>query len=543
MFLINYIDRITKPRNYLIHSLLLLGISAGILILFPESRWRANLANFLYIVVNFFITLLLLKTARQLKYKQKDLLYLGWCFIAIAQGSVLIGDIIFSSIVLVHGESIYPSLADVFYILYYPLLFVGVLRMIGRRLPKKITLLESALGVIILNTAVVYILVFLILPLLNEAGNDLIGFVVSMTYPIGDLIILFSIMYLLFQTNYRNNPLPVSFLSTGLLCLLMVDVLYGASAYLEQYQSGSLIDWLYLFSYSIVGYAAVSQINLAEHNHLTETDARNMLSLIRIGIGYLAIIGQLLLLIAVKVIPEMENYFWLVFSILLITIVFGLIILGITSYENRKLVIELQQANELLEERIKQRTKELEESRKLLEQQANLDFLTGIPNRAFFVNQLKREIKNRKNKGEKFYLLFLDLDKFKDVNDTAGHHVGDEILIKVAQRLRSCVRESDLVARLGGDEFVVLITEPIEEQTVQMISNRIIERINEPFSVKTATYKIGVSIGVVSSEFMPDVKSALQYADIAMYAAKNGGRNRIVYFEPHLLAQTDQTSR
>lgn len=538
-----YLEHISRPRNYLIHTLLLLGLFGGLAVFFPETPLRANIANFFYIVVNLFITLLLLKTAHKLKYQQKDAAYTGWCFIAVAQGSVLTGDIIFSSIFLVQGENVYPSPADVFYILYFPLLFIGVLRMIKSREPKKISFLESALGVIILNTAVVFILVFLILPLLNEAKNDLIGFIVSMTYPIGDLIILFSLLYLLFQTNLKNHPLPVSFLSTGLLCLLIVDVLYGASAFMEQYQSGSLIDWLYLFSYSVVGYAAVLQLNSTDYNYPTEAEARNILLLIRVGISYLAILGQLFLLIAVKIIPEMENYFWLVFSILLITIVFGLIILEITSYENRKLLIEIQKANEQLEERIRQRTKELEESRKLLEQQANLDFLTGIPNRAFFVNQLKKEIISRKNKDEKFYLLLLDLDRFKDVNDTAGHQVGDELLIKVAQRLRSCVRESDLVARLGGDEFVVLITEPLDGQTMQVISNRIIERINEPFSIKTFTYKIGVSIGVVSSEFIPDVKSALQYADIAMYAAKNGGRNRIVYFEPHLLVQTDQTVR
>jgi len=233
-----------------------------------------------------------------------------------------------------------------------------------------------------------------------------------------------------------------------------------------------------------------------------------------------------------ELIPELRVYRWWILGGLAVTMAMGIFIIIKTLEENRNLVAQLQIINQQLEERVRQRTVELEKSRLLLEQQANYDYLTQIPNRAYFINLLKKEIERRKNKSEKFYLLFLDLDRFKDINDTAGHHIGDELLIKVAQRLRSCVRERDQVARFGGDEFVVLITEPVHEQTVQMISNRIIERINEPFSIKTSHYKIGVSIGVVSSEYMPDVKSALQNADIAMYAAKNTGRNRIVYFDP-----------
>jgi len=525
----SYVNLIAKPRNYILHSSFLLVVHLFTVFFIPDSV-AGNFSNSIYILLNFFVVLILFRAAKTLKEKG-SVLNRGWFFIAAGQTSVLVGDIFFALIFLVRGEPPFPSIGDFFYLLYYPFLFLGILQFKSKE-KIKFSLVELALAGIIINTAVIYIIVFLLLPLTNGSPSDVISLLISFAYPINDLILLLALVFLLFQSSTIIHPLPTGTIANGIFLLLVVDVLYGSLAYSGQYQSATLIDTFYLLSYMVIGLAGVFQINLADQPSQYNQSFHNFLTQIRLWILFFAIMGQFALLVFMELIPELRVYRWWILGGLAVTMAMGIFIIIKTLEENRNLVAQLQIINQQLEERVRQRTAELEKSRLLLEQQANYDYLTQIPNRAYFINLLKKEIERRKNKSEKFYLLFLDLDRFKDINDTAGHHIGDELLIKVAQRLRSCVRERDQVARFGGDEFVVLITEPVHEQTVQMISNRIIERINEPFSIKTSHYKIGVSIGVVSSEYMPDVKSALQHADIAMYAAKNTGRNRIVYFDP-----------
>lgn len=537
----SYLNSISNPRNYLFHFLFLFVLHLCIVLFFPQTIWRGNIGNLIYVLTNFFVVLLLFRTANTLKRRGSDL-FNAWFLIAAGQAAVLVGDVLFSLIFLLYGKNIFPSMADFFYLLYYPFLFMGITRLSNKKI-FKFSIVEFALAGIIITTAAIFILVFLLLPLTNGSLSDPLSFSISLAYPLSDLILLLALVFLLFQNNTKIHPSSSGTFANGLFLLLVIDVLYGSFAYSAEYQSATLIDSIYLLSYIMIGLAGVYQINLGVQPSSFTQSSRDFLTQIRLGITTFAISGQFGLLVAMELIPDLRKYVWWILGGLAVTILLGIVVIITTINENRALAVELQKINEQLEERVRQRTEELEKSRRLLEQQANLDFLTQIPNRAYFVNLLKKEIERRKNNPNNYYLLFLDLDRFKDINDTAGHHIGDELLIKVAQRLRSCVRESDLVARLGGDEFVVLITELVDEQTVQMISARIIERINEPFSIKSSHYKVGVSIGVVSSEYMPDVKSALQNADIAMYAAKNTGRNRIVYFDPVLLTHPEQSEQ
>lgn len=162
---------------------------------------------------------------------------------------------------------------------------------------------------------------------------------------------------------------------------------------------------------------------------------------------------------------------------------------------------------------------------------AHHDDLTNLPNRALLRERLQRELAHSQRNESKLALLFLDLDRFKSVNDTLGHEGGDQLLRVAADRLRACVRDCDTVARLGGDEFVVLLTGLENPQQAAMIARQILAVLAQPFQINGAECFIGASIGV--SVFPADGSVAgdlLKHADIAMYRAKAAGRGRYVFF-------------
>lgn len=157
---------------------------------------------------------------------------------------------------------------------------------------------------------------------------------------------------------------------------------------------------------------------------------------------------------------------------------------------------------------------------------AHYDALTGLPNRALFYDRLKQALAMAKRNQGGLALLFLDLDGFKAVNDTLGHHAGDLLLTEVARRLQQCVRESDTVARLGGDEFTIILNEAHEHHSVAMIAEKIIEVIAQPFDLMGSEARIGVSIGIARySEEASDEDELVKDADQAMYEAKSAGKN------------------
>ncbi len=165
---------------------------------------------------------------------------------------------------------------------------------------------------------------------------------------------------------------------------------------------------------------------------------------------------------------------------------------------------------------------------------ANFDMLTDLPNRRMFHDRLRQEMLKTQRSGLKLVLLFLDLDRFKEVNDTLGHDQGDLLLSQVARRIVGCVRESDTVARLGGDEFAVILTEIVELDSAERVAQAIIHALSLPFSLGADVADISASIGIaVYPTDSTDAAQLLNMADQAMYAAKNAGRSRFGYAVKH----------
>lgn len=167
---------------------------------------------------------------------------------------------------------------------------------------------------------------------------------------------------------------------------------------------------------------------------------------------------------------------------------------------------------------------------------AHYDVLTELPNRALFGDRLVQAIATAQRENRHLALMFIDLDKFKPVNDELGHPVGDQLLRAVAERLRQCVlRDSDTVARVGGDEFVVMLLDSESEQDALVVANKICTALEQPFELGTYTVSISSSVGVaLFPQHGTTESSLLKNADTAMYHAKTAGRNRVQVFHDGL---------
>ena len=160
------------------------------------------------------------------------------------------------------------------------------------------------------------------------------------------------------------------------------------------------------------------------------------------------------------------------------------------------------------------------------------DPLTGLPNRTQFHERLAGALERQRSEGRHFAVLFLDLDRFKIVNDSLGHHVGDELLRVVASRLLSCVRPGDTVARFGGDEFAVLLEDTGPSETALSIAQRILRRTSNPMQLRGHELVTSASIGVVqSADYLTDPEHVWQAADMAMYRAKGSGPGQFEVFD------------
>lgn len=178
-------------------------------------------------------------------------------------------------------------------------------------------------------------------------------------------------------------------------------------------------------------------------------------------------------------------------------------------------------------EELYQSNVELRLSQDRLNYIANHDALTGLPNRILLYERIKQAIEMTKASNQITALLFLDLDGFKQINDTLGHAIGDLLLQAVARRLSGCLRTSDTVARLGGDEFVVLLPAIPDILTVTQIARKILSRLSQAFAISGQTLLVTTSIGIaIFPEHADDLELLIEKADEAMYHAKRSGKNQ-----------------
>lgn len=174
---------------------------------------------------------------------------------------------------------------------------------------------------------------------------------------------------------------------------------------------------------------------------------------------------------------------------------------------------------------------------------ANYDELTGLPNRRLFSDRLEQAVLHAGRTDTKIALLFIDLDHFKEVIDNLGHDVGDLLLKLAADRIRSCVRQADTVARLGGDEFIVILHPVVDVPHVRTVAMKIVEEMAHAIPIFEQSIAVTASIGVsLLPQDAQTTASLMKNADLAMYAAKNAGRNRVEFFSPNQLGRPSEST-
>ena len=284
-------------------------------------------------------------------------------------------------------------------------------------------------------------------------------------------------------------------------------------------------------------------LELAEEGEIDVTVAQNMLNKANSWLGSpLVVDGEVSGVIAVQTYGKHSNYTNR--DLELLRFVSHHIAVAM---QRKRSTDDIQAYNVQLEERVKARTLELDRANQVLKQQieerkeielklihdAHHDALTDLPNRVMFTSRLELAIANKQRHPENlFAVLFIDLDRFKIINDTLGHHAGDEFLIEVAKRIALCIRGHDLLARLGGDEFVVLLDNFEDMADVEDVAARIINTISAPFQLEGKEMYSGASIGIAHLEtYYRSADEVLRDADAAMYQAKTLGRGRLAMFD------------
>ncbi|MCU7938000.1 MAG: GGDEF domain-containing protein [gamma proteobacterium symbiont of Bathyaustriella thionipta] len=181
---------------------------------------------------------------------------------------------------------------------------------------------------------------------------------------------------------------------------------------------------------------------------------------------------------------------------------------------------------------------QLEQQKDRLNHQAHHDALTGLPNRVLFVDRVYQAIKVSKRDKSKIAILFIDLDRFKEINDTLGHSVGDKVLIEIAGRLKNNIRHVDTVARLGGDEFTLILPNLNHASSVMEIAQKLVDTLAKKIISGENELYVTASIGI---SLYPDdgdnTEVLLRNADSAMYQAKNEGRNNYQFYTQQLTEQ------
>jgi len=215
----------------------------------------------------------------------------------------------------------------------------------------------------------------------------------------------------------------------------------------------------------------------------------------------------------------------------LIPVFISLILIYFIKQKFSSTILLLEDSNKYLEERICARTMEIEDEKNKLAHQANHDFLTDLPNRNKFHHVIRQWIKRDVDRSLHFSLLFLDLDRFKRVNDSLGHNIGDEVLIMVANRIKKVISEENFFARISGDEFILIIRHNDNKNLIDDLAQKLIQIIEEPMLIEEYRLYISASIGI--SQYPKDsvhYAELIKYADTTMFEAKKIGKGRYKFY-------------
>lgn len=437
----------------------------------------------------------------------------AWYLLALGQLLLVTGDGIYSWYQDVQHVSPFPSLADVAYLSAYPVLAVGLhLLFVHQRTVRDLGSWIDAFVVTIGGSVVVWMAV--VVPTLAAEGPTFPA-LLSLAYPAGDLVLLV-ISSVLFITS-ASRPRAYVLLVGSLGALIAADAVYAVLGF-----GPSTVDrWLdatWLASYVLAGAAAL-------HKTANLVAQPNRQRAPMTWWRWAGLTAAALVVPGVEATGLLLGFDWTTWPLIVAFV--ALIGLVLT-----RLQLAVRDAERAYRARL--------DVQQRLAHQAAHDELTGAASRSRTL-ELLDEALGGGAAGRPVGLLYVDLDHFKQVNDTFGHIVGDEVLRQVTRRIRSAVRPSDVVGRVGGDEIVVLVFEPASEPDLVDIASRIVAVVGGPLNVEGHELSISVSVGVaLSRDGVVDADELVREADAAAYRAKFDGRARVQVFGDALRAEVQE---
>jgi diguanylate cyclase (GGDEF)-like protein len=411
---------------------------------------------------------------------------------------------------LAHRDRPFPSLSDAGY-LFFPLgAALGLWWLPSNDDPgtRRRWLLD---GGIVVSALVVVSWATSLGAVAHAGGSNPFAFIVSLAYPVGDILILSMAILALCRQRSGNSQLLL--LSTAMAAMAVADSSFAYLSANGTSGTGGLSDIGWVTAFLLLAVAAVC--SGATPDGTTSSSSSKALGLERPAAVTMLPYLPLLLAATVLGVRRAQGHDLDTVELRCLAVALSLVLLRqyITVRENRALlnVVASREAE--------------------LHQQAFHDQLTGLANRALFINRAEHALDLHRRDLRPVSVLFCDLDDFKTVNDALGHGAGDELLIRVAERLRGTLRPGDTLARLGGDEFAVLLEDGGEPASV---GARLVQALTEPFTIAGTQLTVRASVGLTElspEEQTPRLDDLLAHADIAMYAAKRAGKGQLASYD------------
>ena len=451
----------------------------------------------------------------------------GWQFVALSGFFFAVADAMTDLPSPTHHGANFATFANVFYLAGYPLLFLGVTRITRQRASTNWREDHADAGIVALGASAL-LWQLLMSPYLHDAlTSNLVKFV-NLAYPVMDVALIYIVARTLFLSGSRSASLRL--MVTAMVTMFGADFIYDLLVLHGQYAPGNGVDSLYLAEYVLIGVAALHPSMSASPS----PETRDVLHHDQFR-------GQTLLVLLAGLTPPATLIVATVLGAPVNVIVLSLIFVAIVLVSGLRL--------DWLISRISSQSTQLEKSLRELKDsyrqrddlEANLwhqalhDPLTGLANRSLLEDRLALALARVDRQGGTAAVLMLDLDDFKDVNDTQGHLVGDQLLIAIARRLAAVTRTSDTLCRFGGDEFVYLAEGLDTREELEDLGARLLHQFIEPFAIGELLLEQHASIGIVICDQEGDHDiDYIRDADAAMYMAKKQRAGGYVVFTPDM---------
>lgn len=481
---------------------------------------RVIVSDIFHTIPPIIVLVMLIKTYAKAVYAEKFF----WFHLCISCGSFLAAQLAYDYYEIVLGI-INPSLG------WYS--FLWVVCVLFQFIALFLKFIEktngSSIWVLIIDTLTVMCIAFsvtLVCIILPEFSNvHIVNFadILYLAYPVGNLGCLFVSANLYFSLK-RNDPEKRTLypIALSFVVLFFANLIYSYMAITGTYHSGSLMDPLWPLYILILGLASIeynhmSRDELQDHRNYSPENYQNK------SVSLLPIISVVLLFIFMIFNRSKILTIFSSISIILITIRHVVIIM-----QNKHLIVKLELLNNNLEEEVSIRTKELYNM-------AYYDQLTGLPNRRLFEISLNTALLAADQNNTLAALIFLDLDRFKTINDTLGHSFGDLVLKEVANRIESCIDDNCMLSRQGGDEFAIIVNKLDSVQYLENLAQKLLAMLVKPMAVNNHFTYISCSIGIaIYSLYSRDSETLMKHADSAMYRSKELGKNTYQFYDPDM---------